>query len=113
MTFSRRGLWLFLLFQACNRAEPSIEEWPELWVDATCDFDRRCNPAEWHFEFLSQKECTDTRLADWANVASEFEDCTFVPEKAAQCVDWLYGSCKSTGRELDELEIACADVWKC
>ncbi len=89
------------------------ESYPEQLIDAQCDFDKRCNEAEFWYEYANIKDCVDENLSFWRDIESSFADCSFNEEKGAECLEWLAGDCRSTGQELDQLTSDCESAWRC
>ena len=89
------------------------ERFPDQLQEAQCRFDKACYRAEFFYDHVDVKDCVDESAKIWADVAPEYEDCSFNEDKAAECLEWFNRSCKVTGKELDQLRNDCEAVWRC
>ena len=87
--------------------------YPDQLAEAQCSFDEQCREVDFYHQFLYHEACVASRSAEWNEVASEFNDCGFLEERALDCLEWLSRPCKVTGREYDQLEYDCGAVWNC
>ena len=80
---------------------------------AQCQFDKACYRAEFFYDHINVPDCFDESMSIWADIAPEYEDCSFNEDKAVECLEWYSRSCKITGKELDQLINDCESVWRC
>jgi hypothetical protein len=87
--------------------------YPDQLAEAQCSFDEQCREVDFYHQFLDHEACVTSRVREWDEVKSEYEECGFLEERALECLEWLSRPCKSTGREYDQLEYDCGSVWNC
>ena len=108
----RASLGLLLVVTACG-ISVDRETFPEQRAEAWCAFEKSCYTAEFYYDHTNIKDCIDDEARIWSDVESEYEDCNFSEDKAAECLEWFNRSCKVTGKELDQLTNDCEAIWRC
>lgn len=89
------------------------DRYPEQIAKAQCQFDKACYRAEFFYDHINVPDCFDESMSIWADIAPEYDDCSFNEDKAVECLEWYSRSCKITGKELDQLINDCESVWRC
>ena len=81
---------------------------------AYCTWQKRCRKFDFYSNFDGVGTCVDAQRAQLENLGSYYESkCTFDKKNAAECIDALESSCKTSAAEYDALEAACDAVWAC
>lgn len=87
--------------------------WGRKSAKVSCKFAKRCDTANFHFQYESLGQCVDESEAEFLSLGGYYDACDYDPGKAARCLDAMNWSCKKIGSNYDDLLAACFDVWIC
>lgn len=80
---------------------------------ASCSFEKRCATAEFFYYYSDVDDCIGERENYQDDADIDYGDCDFDDGNAKDCLDYLNGSCKSTGEDYDKMWDKCREVWDC
>ena len=107
---------LLMTLLSCNLEAVDKQSFPARFAEAQCRVYKTCHRAYFDGEFELMETCEERVQADLIQSNEElFADCTFLPEKAQECL-WLLDnfSCGDHWSKEDDIYQACHDdVWAC
>ncbi len=91
----------------------SAESWGEDAALAMCDFQEKCDAAEFYGVYDSKTSCESLTTSYWEGIADYLATCSFAEDKAQICIDGLKGSCPSWAVDSADLLLSCSQAFDC
>ena len=110
-----KKLILCLATTACSTNVSTWEEFVPLYTQEKCLVYKQCYRAHYEGEYGNYQECERSVSQEKEQSKSEYETCTFAPDKANACLEQLGSvTCGSYWSEEANIYKAChEDIWTC